>query len=95
MADLLEHTRFPKETLKAAKRALRPGGLLYVSCPNMDTAVWKMMGDTNPYWWEIEHYHNFSRARLAALLMECGFSILQYDVQQRRDGRYGFLLLAG
>lgn len=83
MADLLEHTPFPKVTLAAAKHALGDDGLLYVSCPNSDTATWKMFGDDNPYWTEIEHFHNFSRARLTELLRECGFEVLHYGVSER------------
>ena len=46
-----------------------------VSMPNSDTVIWRALDwqDMNPYWFEIEHYHNFNRARLYDLLEEGGF----------------------
>jgi hypothetical protein len=37
----------------------------------------------NRYWGEIEHYHNFSRGRLYALLKEHGFQPVEYSVSER------------
>jgi predicted O-linked N-acetylglucosamine transferase (SPINDLY family)/SAM-dependent methyltransferase len=85
MADVLEHMPFPKKGLYAAHRLLRPGGVLFVSMPNMASIVWRALdaAGTNPYWGEIEHYHNFTRQRLNALLEECGFSPLDYNISER------------
>ena len=76
MADVLEHMPFPKTGLIAARRLLAPGGALFLSMPNMDTMVWRLLhaNKVNPYWGEIEHYHNFSRKRLYALLESTAFS---------------------
>jgi hypothetical protein len=54
----------------------------------MESMVWRAMdaSDANPYWGEIEHYHNFSRSRLYALLEEQGFTPLQYAVSERYRG---------
>lgn len=35
------------------------------------------------YWGELEHYHNFSRAGLYALLAEYGFKPVYYGVSER------------
>ena len=85
MADVLEHMPYPKAGLKAAHRLLRPGGVLFVSMPNMDSMVWRALdaSGSNPYWGEIEHYHNFTRQRLYALLDEHGFSPVHYDISER------------
>ena len=85
MADVLEHMPYPKVGLEAAHRLLQPGGVLLVSIPNMGSAVWKAMddGNANPYWGEIEHYHNFDRERLYALLAEGGFEPVRYGVSHR------------
>jgi 2-polyprenyl-3-methyl-5-hydroxy-6-metoxy-1,4-benzoquinol methylase len=85
MADVLEHMPYPKAGLKAAHRLLRPGGVLFVSMPNMDSMVWRALdaSGSNPYWGEIEHYHNFTRQRLYALLDEQGFSPVHYDISER------------
>lgn len=85
MADVLEHMPFPREGLAAAHRLLKPDGVLFVSMPNYDCGAWRLLDatNTNPYWGEIEHYHNFSRARLYALLDEMGFDPIRYGVSER------------
>ena len=85
MCDVLEHTPFPKVGLAAAHRLLKPGGALLVSMPNNESIVWLALDqqNSNPYWAEIEHHHNFSRRRLYALLDECGFAPREYAVSDR------------
>jgi hypothetical protein len=59
--------------------------VLFVSMPNYDCMAWRLLdaGNANPYWGELEHFHNFSRARLSALLSEQGFEPVQYAVSER------------
>lgn len=85
MADVLEHMPFPNAALKAARRLINDGGLLFVSCPNAAAPIWSHheLAGGNPYWSEIEHYHNFTRERLYALLRETGFTPLSYGVSRR------------
>lgn len=85
MADVLEHMPFPQAGLRAAHRLLDDNGILLLSLPNTESAVWKALDDNqmNPYWGELEHYHNFSRSRLFALLRETGFEPLRYGVSER------------
>lgn len=83
MFDVLEHTAFPRDEISIAGACLVPNGLLVVSCPNAGCYAWEALGDDNPYWGELEHYHNFSRARLIALLAECGFEFVSYAVSRR------------
>lgn len=85
LADVLEHMPFPREGLGAAHRLLPPGGVLFLSMPNYDCAAWRLLdvANANPYWGELEHYHNFSRQRLYALLEEAGFEPLHYSVSER------------
>jgi protein O-GlcNAc transferase len=85
MMDVLEHMPFPRTALDAAYKLLKPDGALVVSCPNMNTAVWRDLDSRlqNPYWIEIEHYHNFTRKNLGLLLEAHGFSPISYHVSQR------------
>lgn len=84
MCDVLEHIPYPKETLKAAHSLLEEAGVLFISCPNIDSMVWQLLPDSdNPYWGEIEHYHNFGRKRLTALLAECGFTVVRFGISER------------
>jgi SAM-dependent methyltransferase len=85
MADVLEHLPFPRQALAAAHARLRDGGALFVSMPNMDSLAWRELDreGRNPYWGELEHLHNFGRARLYALLRECGFEPCRYAISER------------
>jgi SAM-dependent methyltransferase len=85
MADVLEHMPFPKDGLGAARRLLAPRGILFISMPNYDCATWRLLdfSNANPYWAELEHFHNFSRARLYVLLKDVGFEVLHYGISER------------
>ena len=85
LADVLEHMPFPRAGLAAAHRLLRPGGVLFLSMPHYDCAAWRLLdaANANPYWGELEHFHNFSRRRLHALLEESGFVPVHYNVSER------------
>ncbi len=85
LADVVEHMPFPKECLKAAHRLLADDGVVIISMPNSDNMLWRQLNDTdtNPYWGELEHYHNFGRARLYHLLSEMGFEPVRYGVSER------------
>lgn len=85
MADVLEHMPYPKEGLMAAHRLLDEGGALLLSMPNAESTAWQILdrGKANPYWGEIEHYHNFGRTRLYRLLRETGFEPVRYSISAR------------
>jgi 2-polyprenyl-3-methyl-5-hydroxy-6-metoxy-1,4-benzoquinol methylase len=85
LADVLEHMPFPKRALEHARKLLDVDGLLFVAMPNMDMVSWRELDRArrNPFWIEIEHYHNFSRRRLHALLAEVGLSPVWYGVSHR------------
>lgn len=85
MADVLEHMPFPKRGLAAARRLLADEGVLLISMPNSESALWRVFNEsgTNPYWGELEHYHNFGRSRLYSLLAEMGFVPVKYGISMR------------
>ncbi len=85
MADVLEHIPFPKDALIAAQRLLNENGILYISMPNIDAMAWRVLDqqNANPYWGELEHYHNFGRRRLYALLRQYGFEPIRYGISER------------
>jgi protein O-GlcNAc transferase len=85
MMDVLEHIAYPADALRKAARVLRPGGLIVISMPDMACSSWKTFDavNANPYWLEIEHYHNFSRDRLIALLNETGFDVVDFAIPNR------------
>lgn len=85
MADVLEHMPYPKQVLSKVREMMHDSGVLFLSMPNKDAYVWRALTEkgANPYWGEIEHYHNFGRRRLYQLLQECGFEPIQYGVSER------------
>jgi len=85
MADVLEHMPFPVPALKHVHTLLKDGGITFISLPNSENVVWRIMDENNanPYWGEIEHYHNFSRSRLFKLLSDNGFEPLRYSISER------------
>lgn len=85
LCDALEHMCDPRAALRKAHRLLGNDGLLYLSLPNSETATWRQWEatHTNPYWGELEHYHNFSRTRLVELLALHGFAVVDYYVSSR------------
>ena len=85
MADVLEHVSFPTPFLQHARDLLEPEGVLFISMPNADSPLWQAWNDggVNPYWGELEHYHNFGRERLYALLEQTGFRPVKYGISER------------
>jgi protein O-GlcNAc transferase len=85
MADVIEHMTDPQSALRAAHRLLKPNGMVFVSCPNMHAPAAKVLtiADANPYWAELEHYHNFNRESLTRLLDACGFNVVSYGISER------------
>lgn len=85
MADVLEHVPYPKNALKAAHRLLSDDGVLFISMPNIESVIWQVLDQNkaNPYWGELEHYHNFGRSRLYSLLREFNFEPIRYGISER------------
>jgi 2-polyprenyl-3-methyl-5-hydroxy-6-metoxy-1,4-benzoquinol methylase len=85
MADVLEHMPYPKDGLIAARKLLIDDGVLFISMPNCESMLWRAFdhAKSNPYWGELEHYHNFSRTRLYQLLEETGFEPIRYGISER------------
>jgi predicted SAM-dependent methyltransferase len=82
---VLEHMPFPQNGLVAARRLIRPEGILFVSMPNYNCAAWRLLDacNANPYWGELEHFHNFSRKRLYCLMEQNGFEAIHYGISER------------
>jgi len=85
MADLLEHVPYPKEIIRIVNRALKPTGVIFISCPSYDSPEWRTADENylNPYWGEIEHYHNFSEQRLCSLMEEFGYMLVDRSKSER------------
>jgi 2-polyprenyl-3-methyl-5-hydroxy-6-metoxy-1,4-benzoquinol methylase len=85
MADVVEHEAFPLESLRCAQELINYPGMLLISMPNASAPLWHHMNATNqnPYWAEINHFHNFTRENLYATLKKTGFRPIHYNISER------------
>jgi hypothetical protein len=53
--------------------------------PPYNCAVWRLLdaSNANPYWGELEHFHNFTQTRLYTLMKDMGFDAINYGVSER------------
>jgi SAM-dependent methyltransferase len=75
LSNVLEHSLDPKDMLTHVARILKPGGQVWISCPNVDSWQRKFFGR---YWinWHVPfHIVHFSRSTLTNILKETGFEI--------------------
>lgn len=82
LADMLPRQAFPTAALAAAHRLLRPGGIIFLSMPNRESALFDQLQarGLNPHWSAIDHCHLFTRSRLYRLLRDAGFEPLDYAI---------------
>ncbi|MEI9939913.1 MAG: class I SAM-dependent methyltransferase [Pseudomonadota bacterium] len=74
--DVLEHVHSPGEVLERVRQWLSPGGFLFLSLPNADSAVAKAMGKR----WVLllrEHLWYFSPDTISRLLGRTGFRLVK------------------
>lgn len=70
LVHVIEHLRSPREALLHLRECLRPGGLLYVECPNL-AAPFALPGRM----FHFAHIYNFTPRTLARLAEQCGFLV--------------------
>jgi SAM-dependent methyltransferase len=72
--DVIEHFTDPKAALQRIKTLLRPGGLLYLVTPDIESLSARLMRGR---WWGLRpaHIFYFSPTTLTALLRETGFEV--------------------
>jgi SAM-dependent methyltransferase len=74
MADVIEHLRDPRATLREIHRVLVPGGRALLLTPDIGSLTARLAG---PRWWGLldDHYFYFSRRTLRHLLEAEGFAV--------------------
>ncbi|HEX4999636.1 MAG TPA: class I SAM-dependent methyltransferase, partial [Terriglobia bacterium] len=75
LSDVIEHTRNPRSFLAAVRRALKPGGTLFLATPSLDSWSARLLRQN---WMEFkpEHLTYFDRKTIQNLLYRSGFNEL-------------------
>jgi SAM-dependent methyltransferase len=74
---VFEHLRDPIATLQACRRALKPGGALWIATPNLDSEGHRIFGE---HWIHLQpprHAVIYTPTSLARLLSASGFQVLE------------------
>ena len=79
MFDVAEHLFDPLSVFRAARRSLRPTGLLVVSTPNIDALSRWALGRDWAILSPLEHLYYYSEATLRRLLEQAGFTSITYE----------------
>jgi SAM-dependent methyltransferase len=83
MGAVLEHVHWPRPLIAVAAEALRPGGLLVVTVPNLDSWGFRRFGAD---WWPLElprHLLHFTPATLRRLMEMHGLEVQELRLQAR------------
>ncbi len=72
-SDVIEHVRDPRAFLERVHGLLRPGGLVFIATPALDSWSARLLGNR---WMEFkaEHLFYFNSSNLQSLLFSCGFA---------------------
>src|SRR5205823_6493736 len=83
LSDVFEHISQPGEMLRAAARALKPDGVLYVKVPNAKWSLFKQRmlaaagrRPAHGLWDAYEHVVHYTDRTLRAMLSRHGFRVL-------------------
>ncbi len=76
--DVLEHVSDPKTTLQECRLFLKPGGILVVNYPDIDSWISRLMGRRWVFLLSV-HLTYFTRDTLTRFLQETGFAPLRWQ----------------
>lgn len=79
MSNVLEHVHDPADVLAQARARLRPGGEIWISCPNASGWPRRRFGSSWINWHPPFHLVHFTEPALVALLERQGFEVIQRE----------------
>ena len=77
LSNVLEHAPDPKNMLENVSRVLKPGGHVWITCPNSQSWLRKLFGRSWINWHVPFHLFHFSSKILGQLLQRSGFEITE------------------
>lgn len=77
--DVLEHILDPARFVRGVRRALKPGGVLLVCVPNIDSLVNRMLHEKSGTFAGYAHINFFNARTLSALVEACGLRVSEYE----------------
>jgi SAM-dependent methyltransferase len=83
--EVIEHLFDPAAYLRAVRDALRPGGVLVLTCPNIRGFDFQVLGYGGADNFGIAHINMFHPASLSLLLERCGFVVREVSTPGRLD----------
>jgi len=78
LVHVIEHLRSPRQSLRRLHQMLRPGGLLYVACPNLGAPFAR-----RAKLFHYAHIYNFTRETLGMLAESCGYACVRWLSDER------------
>ncbi len=80
--DVIEHVRNPRQFLDRVARLIRPGGLIMIVTPSLDSLSARILGR---HWMEykVEHLYYFSRASIRCTLSQLGFNRIKLETNRK------------
>lgn len=78
MLQVIEHLADPRKVVEEIHKILRPGGILHISCPNIDGLSFRLFKDKHILLYGRDHVNMFNRTTITQLLRSVGFEIVDF-----------------
>jgi len=94
MGDVLEHVSDPVLAIKKVKTLLNPGGAVWISTPNFDSAHSVLRGHNDAMRKQHYHLNYFSRESLYRVLEKHGLTPVDYQISNHYNGSMEVIAVA-